>query len=77
MNVMTQEVEINEIDNKDETALMKAVENGQEEIVDLLLKHPRIAINLKDLQGKTALDKAKAKNHEKIVQKLRMAGAKE
>jgi ankyrin repeat protein len=70
-------VEVNEIDDKSETALMKAAENGHEDVVEALLRHNGIAVNLKDDKGQTALAKAKAKNYTKVIEKLQKAGAKE
>ena len=57
--------------------LMKAAENGHELVVEALVHNGRIAVNLKDDQGKTALDRAKAKNYEKIAKILRTAGARD
>ena len=45
------------------TALMCAVKEGQNSIVTLLLKHPRIDVNKKDMDGGTTLHRAAEYDH--------------
>jgi ankyrin repeat protein len=74
-----QVVEVNEIDEKGETALMKAAENGHFAVVQWMLTNMqgRVAVNLRDDQGQTALAKAKAKNFPQVVAILSQYGATE
>jgi len=71
-------LEVNEIDKGGETALMKAAASGQAGVVELLLQDAnRIAVNLRDDRGRTALGKAIWAQDQKIEGLLRRAGGKE
>ena len=74
---MPQDLEINMIHSQeyDRTALMLAARLGHLEMIQTLLKHPNIDINLQDLNGMTALYLAVRENHYKIAQELLDAGA--
>ena len=57
------------------TALMLAARLGHTEMVEILLKHPSINVNLQDVNGMTALYLAAREDHYEIVQTLLDAGA--
>lgn len=52
------------------TALMVAAHTCQQEIVDELLKHDEISVNVQDSEGNTALSLASSKGHSEIVSAL-------
>ena len=54
---------------------MNACHKGDLDIVKLLLKHPKIIINARSKNGKTALFFAAAAGHSKIVEYLVKQGA--
>jgi len=58
------------VNDRDETVLMKAVQSGKIEIVDLLLKQPGLNINAQDLDGNTALMMAADYQHIDIINLL-------
>lgn len=57
------------------TALMLAALGNEEEVVDVLLTHPDININIQDKAGSTALLMAAEDGHRRIVEKLLDRGA--
>lgn len=58
--------------SEDYTLLMYAAKRGEEDVVDLLLKKGAL-VNLKNMNGKTAMDYA---NAEKIEKRIKAAGGK-
>lgn len=66
------------IDQKDclgRTPLHIAVENGESELVDILLALPQVDIDSEDKYGRTPLFLATSKGHIRIVQQLLAKGA--
>jgi ankyrin repeat protein len=66
---------VNARDNKGETALIRAAENNYVDKIEVLVKAPRIDLELRDNEGRTALMKARAAHLEGCVQALISAGA--
>ncbi len=63
-------IEINAVDDMQNTALHIAAERGLARMVELLLQHPEIQINVKNHMGWTPLSKAAFAGHVEVVQQL-------
>ena len=74
---MPQDLNINVVHDQefDRTALMLAARLGYLEMIEILLKHQEVNVNLQDMHGMTALYLAARESHESIVQLLLEAGA--
>ena len=59
----------------DRTALMLAAQKGHLEMIDILLKHPSIGIDVQDAYGATAILLAVREGHSDIVERLLKANA--
>ena len=70
------EINVNVQDDKGLTPLMCASANGHLDIVEYLIRERGANLNIKNNEGKTALDLAKENRQEKVAEFLRKAGAK-
>ena len=68
-------IDFNQHNNKNQTPLNIASENGHVGIVRLLIQQPNIDLNKKDDWNDSPLEGAQKKNHTEIVQLLTDAGA--
>mmetsp|Transcript_141344 Transcript_141344/g.249667 ORF Transcript_141344/g.249667 Transcript_141344/m.249667 type:complete len:206 (-) Transcript_141344:129-746(-) len=53
-----------------------AIRTGNEALVETLLQHPALKVNVRDRYGRTALDSARERGHEDLAFVLRRNGAK-
>ncbi len=63
-------IEINAVDDLQNTALHIAAGRGHERIVELLLRHPEIRVNLQDHRGWTPLSQAAFFGRAEVVRRL-------
>ena len=61
------ELELNQSDFENWTALMFAAQHGNAEIVNVLLKHPRTDVNAQNKKGFTALMLASQNGHRDVI----------
>lgn len=66
---------VNEKDEKGNTALHYAAASGDKQILSILLGRKKIDLNSKNLTGQTPLDWAIANNRQEAISRLQKAGA--
>ena len=73
----SEDLDINVVHSQDfnRTALMLAARSGLVDLVEILLQHPEINVNLQDINGMTALYLAAREDHYEVAQLLLDANA--